>query len=110
MLFSFVVSREPVDSAFDHDKSVLGVSVLSVSFQMFSDVHSFLNEVVEVFGDLGSDSALLEDSEDLVAGDTLDLGNTLSVSENDANLGGGSTLLGQLHNLLNQIVGLDLHP
>ena len=77
---------------------------------MLSDVDSLLDEVIEVLGDLRSQAVLLQDSQDLIACDSLNLGNTEVVSQNDTNLGRRCTLLGQLDDLLNQVVSGDLNP
>ena len=42
--------------------------------------------------------------------DDLDLSDTVGVTENDANLGRGSTLSGELADLLNDLVGSGLEP
>jgi hypothetical protein len=52
----------------------------------------------------------LEDSQNAVTSDNLDLGNTVRVTENDTNLRRGSTLLGELADLLNDLVGGSLEP
>jgi len=93
-----------VDSAFDENESELAVLILSVSLQVLSNVDCLLDEVVEVLGNFGSEAVLLEDSEDLVASDTLNLGDAVVVTEDDTNLGGGGTLLGELNNLLYQFI------
>jgi hypothetical protein len=43
-------------------------------------------------------------------GDNLDLGNTVGVTEDDTNLRGGSTLPGELADLLDDLVGGGLEP
>lgn len=52
----------------------------------------------------------LEDAQDLVAGNDADLSDAVRVTQNDTNLGGSGTLLGQLANLLNDLVGGGLEP
>ena len=52
----------------------------------------------------------LQDTEDLVTSDKTNLGNTVTVSKDDANLGRGQTLLGQLEDLLLDVVGGQLQP
>lgn len=42
--------------------------------------------------------------------DNLDLGNTVGVTEDDTNLGGGSTLLGELADLVDDLLGGGLEP
>lgn len=94
MLDSSVVASESVDSALDEDKSELSVLVLSVLLQMFPHIDGLLDEVVEVLWELGSQSVLLQDSEDLIASDTFDLRNTIVISEDNTDLRWRATLLG----------------
>ena len=93
-----------MDSALDEDESELAVLVLSVSLQVLSNVDSLLDQVVEVLGDLRGETVLLQDSEDLVSGDSLNLRNTVVVSEDDTDLRGGGALLGELNNLFDQFI------
>ena len=104
MLGGAVVASESVDSALDEDKSEFAVLILSVSLQVLSNVHCLLDEVVKVFWDLGSEAVLLQDSEDLVSSDSLDLGDSVVVSEDDTYLRGRGSLLGELNNLFNQFI------
>jgi hypothetical protein len=68
------------------------------------NVHGFLDQVVEVLGDLRSETVLLQDSEDLVSSDSLNLRNTVVVSEDDTDLRGRGALLGELNNLFDQFI------
>jgi len=104
LLGGSVVAGESVDSALDENESELAVLILSVSLQVLSNVDSLLDQVVEVLWDLRSEAVLLQDSEDLVAGDSLNLGNTVVVSKDDTNLRGRGALLGELNNLFNQFI------
>lgn len=52
----------------------------------------------------------LQDPEDLVAGDGLDLGNAVGVTEDNADLGRGETSLGELEDLLGDVLGRGLGP
>ena len=99
-----------MDSAFDEDESELAVLVLSVPLQVLPDVDCLLNQVVEVFWELGAKSVLFEDPEDLGASDAGDLGYPVVVPQNDSNLGGGTALFSQPHNLFYEVVGGDLDP
>ena len=110
MLCLSVISGKSVDSALDKNESEFSVLILSVLLHVLSHVDGLLDEMVEVLGDLGSESVLLQDSEDLIACHSLDLGDTVVVSEHNTDLGGGAALLGELHDLLHEVVGGDLHP
>ena len=93
-----------MDSALDEDEAEFAVLILSVSLQVLPNVHGLLDQVVEVLGDLRSETVLLQDSEDLVSGDSLNLRNTVVVSEDDTDLRGGGALLGELNNLFDQFI------
>jgi len=93
-----------VDSALDEDEAELAILILSVSLQVLPNVHGLLDQVVEVLGDLRSETVLLQDSEDLVSSDSLNLRNTVVVSEDDTDLRGGGALLGELNNLFDQFI------
>jgi len=99
-----------VDSALNQDQSELGVLVSAALLQVLSDVHSLFDQMVEIFGDLRSEACLLQNTQNLAASHALDLGNAVAVSESDADLGGGASLLGELHNLLDEVVGGNLDP
>ena len=93
-----------MDSALDEDEAELAILILSVSLQVLPNVHGFLDQVVEVLGDLRSETVLLQDSEDLVSSDSLNLRNTVVVSEDDTDLRGRGALLGELNNLFDQFI------
>ena len=93
-----------MDSALDEDEAELAVLILSVSLQVLPNVHGLLDQVVEVLGDLRSETVLLQDSQDLVSSDSLNLRNTVVVSEDDPDLRGGGALLGELNNLFDQFI------
>ena len=73
---------------------------LAVPLEVLANSDSLLDQVVEVLRDLGSEALRLEDTEDLVAGDKLDLGNTVRVTENDTDLRWGETTTGELEDLV----------
>ena len=93
-----------MDSALDEDEAELAILILSVSLQVLPNVHGLLDQVVEVLGDLRSETVLLQDSEDLVSSDSLNLRNTVVVSEDDTDLRGRGALLGELNNLFDQFI------
>ncbi len=99
-----------MDAALNKNESELGVLVLAELLEMLPDRDSFLDQVVKVLGHLGSQTVLLQDSEDFAASDALDLGDAHSVSEGNADLGGGTSLLCELDNLLNEVASADLNP
>ncbi len=72
-----VVAGESVDARLNENKSELGILVLSELFQMLSDCDRLLDQVVEVLGDLRGETVFLEDSQNLGAGDTLNLGDAV---------------------------------
>jgi hypothetical protein len=100
------ISAESVDSGFDKNESELSISILPVSFQMLSDRHGLLDQVIEIFGDLWCATLdiikshdityfltiLLQDSQDLSTSQESDLGNTVLISQGNTNLTGSQTL------------------
>lgn len=85
------ISRKSVDSGFDENESVFSIDILSVSFKMLSDGDGLLDHVVKIFGELGSTTVLLQDSEDLSTSQESDLRNTVLVSQGDTDLAGSQT-------------------
>ncbi len=104
LLGGSVVASQSVNSALDEDESELAVLILSVSLQVLPNVDSLLDEVVEVLGNFGSETVLLQDSENLVTSNTLNLGDTVVVSEDDTDLRRRGALLGELNNLFDQFI------
>ena len=100
-----IVASKSVDSALNKNESELGVLVASALFQVLSDVHSLLDQMVQVFRDLRSQADFLQDSEDFAASDALDLWDSDLVSESDTNLGRSVPLLGELDDGVYQLVG-----
>ena len=94
LLVQSVVSCESVNSALHKNESKLAVLVLSVSFQVLSNIHSLLDQVVEIFRNLRSESIFLENTKNLVASDTFNLRNTVVVSKDNSDLRRGGALLG----------------
>jgi len=99
-----------VDSAFNQDQSEFTIPVVPVLLQMLPNIHCLFDQMVQIFWDLWGKTILLKDSENLAARHSLDLWDTIVVSEDDTDGGGGGSLLGQLDNLLDQVVGRDLDP
>ena len=94
----------------DEDEPELGVLVLPVPLQVLPDVDSLLDEVVDVLGEVGRQALPLENAQDLVAGDEPDLCYPMAVPEDDADLRGGQALLGELVDLLLDVVRGHLEP
>lgn len=105
-----VVSSQSVDSGLDQNQSELGVLVLSVSLQVLSDRDSLLDQEVQVLRKVRSQTVRLQDSQDLVTGDNLGLGDTVSVSQHNTNLRRSQTLSGVLDDLLDNLVSGQLEP
>eukprot|EP00354_Favella_ehrenbergii_P011133 CAMPEP_0170450546 /NCGR_PEP_ID=MMETSP0123-20130129/43_1 /TAXON_ID=182087 /ORGANISM="Favella ehrenbergii, Strain Fehren 1" /LENGTH=136 /DNA_ID=CAMNT_0010711857 /DNA_START=209 /DNA_END=621 /DNA_ORIENTATION=- len=97
-----VVAGESVDARLNKNESELGALVRSELLEVLSDLQGLLDQVVQVFGDLGGQTGLLQDSEDFAASDALALGDAVAISESDTNLGRGEALLRQLDNLINE--------
>ncbi len=99
-----------MDSALDKDEMKLGVLVLSVLLEVLTHSDGLLDEVIQILRDLGSHTLGLEDSQDLGSSHALQLGDSEGISQGDTDLRRGQTLLSQLNNVLNDILGLELQP
>lgn len=105
-----VVSSQSVDSRLDQNQSELGVLVLSVSLQVLSDRDSLLDQEVQVLWDLWSQTVGFQDSQDLVTGNNLGLGDTVGISQKNTNLRRSQTLSGVLDNVLDNVTRGQLEP
>lgn len=105
-----VVASESVDSALNENESELSSLVLAVLLQVLSDLYSLFDQMVEVLWDLWGEAGLFQDSEDFATSDALDLGDSVAISESDTDRRRHVTLLGKLHDLVNEILRLDSHP
>jgi len=81
-----VVSAQTVDSGFNENESEFGVLVFSVALEMLSDGNGLLDQHVKVLWDFGCETAGFQDSQDLVTGNNLDLGDTMAVSKDNSDL------------------------
>ena len=99
-----------MDAGLDENESELGALILAELLQMLPDLESLLDEMVEVLGDLGGKTGLLQDSENFAASDALALGDAVAISESHTNLRWGEALLRELDNLINEVVAGDAHP
>ena len=99
-----------MDPGLYENEPELGILILAVPLQMLPDAHRLLDEVVNILRNVGGEALGLQDPEDLVTGDESHLGDTVAVPENDADLGRGQSLLGQLEDLLLDVVGGELQP
>ena len=72
-----------MNTGLDQNEPELGIAVLAVALKMLANGNGLLDQEVQVLGQLGSESLLLEDAQHLVASDETDLGNTVRVSQND---------------------------
>jgi hypothetical protein len=105
-----VVASKTVDTGFNENQTVLGALVLAVAFHVLTDGHSLLDQVVQIFRDFGSETAGLEDTEDLVTSNTLDLRDTVGVTKDNTDLGRRETLLGVLADHVNDFFRRGLDP
>merc|ERR1719244_747574 len=99
-----VVPGQTMDSAFNQNKTELGILVLPVSLKMFPDGDSLFDEVVAVLWEFGSHTFAFQDTQNFVASDKSDLGNTMGVPKDDTNLLGSQTFLGELEDLILHLI------
>jgi len=99
-----------MDPALNQNEPELGISVLPVPLEVLPDGDRLLDQMVAVFWQLWGHSLALQDTQDLVASDEAYLCNTVRVSEDNTNLGWSQTLLGQLEDLVLDLVTGDLQP
>jgi len=105
-----VVPGKPVDTALDKNQTELGVLILTVALQMLTHLNSLLDKHVQILGDFRGKTVGLEDTHNLLSGDRVNLGDTVGVTEDDTDLGGGKTLLGELTDVLLNVGGRNLAP
>ena len=105
-----VVSSKSVNSGLDENESEFAVSISSEFLNMLSDVDSLLDHVEEILWDRWSNSLNLENSKDLGSGDSLNLRNSVLISQNDTDLRRRLTSLGHLDDFFSQISCRDLNP
>lgn len=99
-----------MDTALDKNQAELGVLILTVAFQMLTHLNSLLDKHVQILRDFRGKTIGLEDTHNLLSGDRANLSDTVGVTEDDTNLGGGQTLLGELADVLLDVGGRDLAP
>lgn len=105
-----VVAGKTVDTRLNENETELGVLVLAVALKVLADGNSLLDQHVQILRELRSETVGLEDTEDLVTSNEADLGNSVGVTQDDTDLGGGGTTLGETADLLNDLVGSGLQP
>ena len=99
-----VVSGKSVDSGLNENKSEFTILIGSELLNMLSDVDSLLDQAVKILGKLRSDTVDLKESQNLGSSDTLDLWNTVAISEDNTNLRRSGTLSSKFHNLLSEVL------
>jgi hypothetical protein len=105
-----VITGQTVNLALNQNETELAVLVLPVLLQMLADVNCLLDKLVKILWELRSESVGLEDTDDFVSGNVLDLGNSVGITEDDSNLRWRQTLLGELANLVNNLLSASLQP
>merc|ERR550532_3342780 len=91
----------------------ISLNLASLSFLFLSRcflMETAFDQVIAVLGQLWGHALALQDAQDLVAGDEPDLRNTVRVPEDNTNLGRGKALLGQLEDLVLDLIAGDLQP
>jgi len=99
-----------VDTTFNKNQAELGVLILTVALQVLTNLNSLLDKHIQILGDFRRKTICLENTHNLLSGDRADLGDSVRVTKDDTNLGGGKTLLGELADVLLDIGGRNLAP
>lgn len=99
-----------MDAGLDQDQTILAILVLTIALQVLTNGDGLLDQVVEILGNLGSQTMGTEDTNNLVTSDRLDLTNTMAITEDDTNLTGSDTLATQLANQVNSLIIGGLQP
>lgn len=99
-----------MNSALDKNQPELGVPVLAIALHVLSDGDGLLDQMVKILGKGWGKTLGLKDAKNLVTGDPANLGNAVPITEHHTDLGWGHALLGQLGDLVNDIVGVQLQP
>lgn len=99
-----------MNPGFDKNETEFGVAVFSVAVQMLADGDSFLDEHVQVLREFWGEAVCLQDAEDFVAGDSLNLGDTLRIAQVHTDLGRDHPLLRELANLVANLLRSKLQP
>ena len=93
-----------MDTAFNENKTELGVLVLSVLLQMLSNSDSLLHQMVKILRDLRGKTIGLQDTKNFAASNVLDLTNSVRVSKLDTDLRRSKTLSCQFGDLITNFV------
>jgi len=105
-----VVAGNSVNTALHEDELVLLVLVLPELLEVLAHNHSLLDEVVEVLGDVGGETVGLQDAEHVLSSHCLDTGNAMGITEDNTNLRWGQTLLGELADMVDNLLRRGLQP
>ena len=72
-----------MDAALDENQTKLRVLVLTVAFQVFTDGHGLLDQVVQIFWLARRKAFGFHQSQDFAAGDESSLSDTVRITKND---------------------------
>jgi len=109
-LDSSVVSSKSVDSWLDKNESEFSVSISSELLNVLSDINCFLDKMEEILWDGRGDSLNLQNSKDFRAGHSLNLRDSMLISQNNTDLRWRLTSLGHLDDSFSQIRCRNLNP
>jgi len=93
-----------MDAGLHQDETELGVTVLAAALEVLADGDGLLDEEVEVLWDVGREALGLEHTQDLVASHKPHLCHSVRVTQDDTYLRGCEALLGELVDLLLDII------
>ncbi len=99
-----------MNTTLNQNETELGILILPVPLQMLPNLHGLLDQHVQILWNFRCEAVGLEDTDNLLSSDGLDLCNAVGITEDDTDLGGGETLLGEFANVFLNVGGGDFEP
>jgi len=97
-LILLIIASKPMDTRLNKNQVELGVFICAIGVKVLAHANGLFDEEIEILGELSCEASGLENSENLVTGNGVNLSNTVLITKDNTDLGGGHTLLGHLGN------------
>jgi len=94
-----------VDPGFDENEAEFRVLVFAIALKMLADGDGLLDQHVQVLWNLWCKAVRSEYAQNLITGDDLGLGDSVGVSKHDTNLTRRRSLLRELADLIDHLLG-----